>query len=102
MSIIERASLLKGRVDATSNSVGKSSPFVFLVNQVRQFVKHSLTGSTTANENNFGEQAIAALANPESQERWVRSRVAFLNAMTEIVPDWKRDRSTAAARRSYG
>ena len=89
MKIIDRVALLKDRVDATSNSVGRSSPFVFLVNQVRQFVKHSLTGSTTGNETSFGEQAVAALTNPDSMERWVRSRVAFLNAMTEIVPDWK-------------
>ena len=89
MKIIDRVPLLKDRVDATSNSVGKSSPFVFLVNQVRQFVKHSLTGSTTANETSFGEQAIASLTNPASMERWVRSRVAFLNVVTELVSVWK-------------
>ena len=88
MTIIEQVLLLKGRVDATSTSVGKSSSFVFLVNQVRQFVKHSLTGSTTSNEIAFGEEALAAMTNRESRDRWIRSRVAFLNAMTEIVPDW--------------
>lgn len=88
MKIIDRVPLLQNRVDATSNSVGKSSPFVFLVNQVRQFVKHSLTGTTSSNEANFANQAVDSLANGESMERWVRSRVAFLKAMTEIVPDW--------------
>ena len=88
MQIIEGVPLLKDRVDATSNSVGKGSPFVFLVNQVRQFVKHSLTGSASSNEANFAKQSVDSLANGESRERWVRSRVAFLNAMTEIVPDW--------------
>ena len=88
MSIIDNVPLLKDRVDATSTSVGKSSPFVFLVNQVRQFVKHSLTGSTGTNETSFAEQAAAAMTNQESRDRWIRSRVAFLNVMTEIVPDW--------------
>ena len=88
MKIIDRVPLLQDRVDATSNSVGKSSPFVFLVNQVRQFVKHSLTGTTSSNETNFAKQAVDSLTNEESMERWVRSRVAFLKAMTEIVPDW--------------
>ena len=88
MEIIERLPLLKGRVDATSTSVGKGSPFVFLVNQVRQFVKHSLTGSTGASETSFAEEAEAAMTNRESLERWIRSRVAFLCVMTEIVPDW--------------
>ena len=88
MGIIEGTLLLKGRVDATSNSVSKSSQYVFLVNQVRQFVKHSLTGSTGATETNFGEQADAAMTNRESRDRWIRSRIAFLKVMTEIVPDW--------------
>ncbi len=88
MSIIEGTPLLKGRVDATSNTISKSSQYIFLVNQVRQFVKHSLTGSTGANETSFSEQADAAMTNRESRERWVRSRIAFLKVMTEIVPDW--------------
>ena len=88
MRIIEGTLLLKGRVDATSNTVSKSSQFIFLVNQVRQFVKHSLTGSTGATETSFGEQADAAMTNRESRERWIRSRIAFLKVMTEIVPDW--------------
>ena len=88
LSIIEGAPLLKGRVNATATSIGKSSPYVFLVNQVRQFVKHSLTGSTGTNETSFGEQAAAAITNRESRERWIRSRVAFLKVITEIVPDW--------------
>ena len=46
MEISRRVPLLNGRVDATSSIVSKSSSAVFLVNQVRQFAKHSLTGST--------------------------------------------------------
>ena len=88
MDIIEQVPLLNGRVDATSTSVSKSSPFIFLVNQVRQFVKHSLTGSTGVTEINFEKQAVDAMTNPESRERWIRSRVAFLKVMTKIVPDW--------------
>ena len=88
MSIIEGMPLLKGRVDATSNTISKSSQFIFLVNQVRQLVKHSLTGSTGVTETSFREQADAAMTNRESRERWIRSRIAFLKVMTEIVPDW--------------
>ena len=55
---------------------------------MRQFVKHSLTGSTGATETSFSEQADAAMTNRESRERWIRSRIAFLKVMTEIVPDW--------------
>ena len=87
MEICENLPLMKGRVDATSNSLRKGSELIFLVNQVRQFVKHSLTG-TSANEQRFAEEAKAAMTNPESRERWIKSRIAFLKVITELIPDW--------------
>ncbi len=89
MAIGERVKLLNGRIDATSSTLSVNSPFVFLVNQVRQFVKSSLTGSPTVSEASFASQAEAAMANPEARERWIKSRVAFLSVMTEIIDDWK-------------
>ena len=77
IQICNRVPLLDGRVDSTSNSVGKSNEFVYLVNQVRQFVKHSLTGSTGTTEVGFEEQATAALSNEESRDSWIRSRRGF-------------------------
>ena len=62
---------------------------MFLVNQIRQFVKASLTGSPTVSEQAFASNAENTLAIPESYNRWVRSRVAFLEVMTEIIDDWK-------------
>ena len=88
MEIAERVGLFKGRINATATSIGASSPHVFLVNQIRQFVRHSLTGSTGTSESAFSQEAENAMTNRESRERWISSRVAFLNVMTEIVPDW--------------
>ncbi len=88
MEIGERTPLLRGRIDATSSTLSVNSPFIFLVNQVRQFVKSSLTGSPTVSEDSFAKHADAAMTNPEARERWVRSRVAFLNVMTQIIEDW--------------
>ena len=89
MAIGEQVKLLKGRIDATSSTLSANSPFVFLVNQVRQFVKSSLTGNPTVSESSFATHAEAAITNPEARERWIKSRVAFFNAMTEIITDWK-------------
>ena len=88
LEISQRVKVLQGRVDATSSSIGRSSPFMFLANQVRQFVKGSLTGSASTTDRHFVQQAEDALGNRESRERWIKSRVAFLNVITEIVPDW--------------
>ncbi len=89
MRLIQDVRVLQGRVDATSTSIGKSSPYIFLANQVRMFVKGSLTGNAGISDRLFAKQAEDALGNRESRDRWVTSRVAFLNAITEIVPDWR-------------
>ena len=89
MEIGDRVKFLNGRIDATSSTLSVNSPFVFLVNQVRQFVKASLTGSPTVSEPAFASSAENAISNPDAHERWVRSRVAFLNVMTEIIEDWR-------------
>ena len=88
MELGERVNLLRGRIDATSSTLSVNSPFVFLVNQIRQFVKASLTGSPTVSEQAFASSAINTIAIPESYERWVKSRAAFLNVMTELIDDW--------------
>ena len=89
MELGEQVKLLKGRIDATSSTLSLNSPFVFLVNQIRQFVKASLTGSPTVSEQSFASSAENTIAIPESYNRWVRSRVAFLDVMTEIIDDWR-------------
>lgn len=89
MKIAESVPLLKDRIDATSTTLSVNSPFIFLVNQVRQFVKSSLTGSPSMQEPAFAAHARDALSNEEARERWTSSRVAFLKAMTEIIEDWR-------------
>lgn len=46
-------------------------------------------GTPTSSETAFANHAVAAMTNPDARERWIRSRVAFLNVMTEIIADWK-------------
>ena len=89
MELGERVKLLQGRIDATSSTLSVNSPFVFLVNQIRQFVKASLTGSPTVSEQAFASSAKNTIAIPDAYKRWVTSRAAFLNVMTEIIDDWK-------------
>ena len=89
MKIAERVPLLKDRIDATSTTLSVNSPFIFLVNQIRQFVKSSLTGNPSMQEPTFAIHARNALSHDEARERWTSSRVAFLKVMTEIIEDWR-------------
>ncbi len=89
MRLTERVKLLQGRVDATSTTLSINSPYIFLVNQIRQFVKSSLTNNPAATNATFYTQAMDALHNSRSFEDWVQSRISFLEVLTEIIPTWK-------------
>ncbi len=88
MKLSNEVVLLKSRVDATSSTLSINSPYVFLINQVRQFVKSSLTGKATTGEAAFGTQAESVLGNPAAFDRWTTSRIAFLDVATKLIPDW--------------
>lgn len=87
--IIEKVKLFNDRIDATSTTLSKTSPYLFLVNQVRQFVKSSLSGSPSLRDDAFTKQVQTVLANATAFATWVESRAIFLNVMTELIPDWK-------------
>ena len=87
--IIENVKLFDDRIDATSTTLSKSSPYLFLVNQVRQFVKSSLSGSPSLRDDAFTRQVQTVLSNVSAFTTWVESRVIFLNVITELIPDWK-------------
>jgi DGQHR domain-containing protein len=88
LDLIERVKLFQSRIDATSSTLSKNSAYLFLVNQVRQFVKSSLSGSPTLADDAFARQAEALVDNT-AFERWLESRATFLNVLTELIPEWK-------------
>ena len=88
-SLVEKVGLFKERIDATSSTLSVQSPYLFLVNQVRQFVKSSLSGNPALRDESFNKMAMAGLSNTKNFDNWVHSRVMFLDVMTGIIPDWK-------------
>lgn len=89
LQLIERVPLFRGRIDATSTTLSINSPYLFLVNQVRQFVKATLTGNPSIKDDAFFQQAENALTNNEAFEQWLQSRVAFLEICTELITEWQ-------------
>lgn len=87
-SLIEEVGLFKDRIDATSSTLSIQSPYLFLVNQVRQFVKSSLSNNPTLRDESFNKMALDNLSNDKNFNNWVHSRVVFLDAMTQIIPEW--------------
>ena len=89
MEIGDRSRLFKGKLDATSSSVGKNSPYVFLMSQVRQFVKSSITGVPAPSERLYESVAGNILGAPETYQSWVDSRVAFMDAAADAIGPWR-------------
>jgi len=89
LHLVEKVELLQDRVDATSSTLSINSPYLFLANQVRQFVKSSLSGRPSLADSAFYEQARHALTNGTAFDQWLESRATFLNILTELIPEWK-------------
>ena len=87
--LIDRVDLFKDRIDATSSTLSNQSPYLFLVNQVRQFVKSSLSGNPSLKDDAFTRQAALVLSNTTAFARWVDSRAIFLDIVTDLIPEWK-------------
>lgn len=88
MQLIERVSLFCNRVDATSTTLSINSNYVFLVNQIRQFVKCSLTGRAAVSDDDFYKTAKEQLNDPIAFDDWVNSRITILEVLTELIPEW--------------
>lgn len=86
--LVERSALLNGRVDRTSKTLPKLSQSVFLLNQVRQFVKEFLFGDYALAETTVAKQSQQVIGTRAAQEEFVADAVALLDTLTENMPPW--------------
>lgn len=88
--IVEGSRLLKGRVDETSKTLGKLSQSLFLLNQVRAFVKELLVRNFTMNEEGFTRMASRRLQSPQLQDEFIRETLELLDVLTDNMQPWRR------------
>ena len=88
--LIDRVPVLTDRVDASAATLSKNSPYMFLVNQVRQFVKSSISGTPALSDPVFAKTSATVLTNGGAFESFIASRAIFLRVASEIIPEWKR------------
>ncbi|MBI1903526.1 MAG: DNA sulfur modification protein DndB [Planctomycetia bacterium] len=84
----ERCPLFRGKIDATSVTLGKNSTSLFLANQVRQFVKTWLTGNWQMGDDEFEKQANVICRTDETYETEFNKFLDFVNYLTEVIPIW--------------
>ncbi|MFC3965779.1 DNA sulfur modification protein DndB [Nocardia jiangsuensis] len=87
--LVDRTRLFRGRVDATSKTLPKASQAVFLLNQVRQFVKELLFADYALSEDSVARQSSRLLADPRARDELVADAVALVEALSEHMDPWR-------------
>ena len=88
MELMRNVPLFVGRIDTMSTTLSKISGYLFLANQVRQFVKAKLSGKPSMSEEPFSRMADEQLADAEAYRRWVDQTGAYLTVLTDLIPQW--------------
>jgi DNA sulfur modification protein DndB len=87
--IVDEAPLFKDRIDGTSKTLPKMSQSVFLLNQVRQFVKELLFQDYALSEDYVSSRSLTVIGTREAQQEFVRDAVALINTLSEYMTPWK-------------
>jgi hypothetical protein len=86
--IVDRTRLFKGRVDATSKALPKASQSVFLLNQVRQFVKELLFADYALSEDSVARQSARLIGDKASQDEFVTDAVTLVETLSAHMDPW--------------
>lgn len=87
-NIVEDSAFLNGRIDETSKTLPKMSQHVFLLNQIRGFVKELLFSDYAMSDDTLRRLAAQRLNTREKQERFVRETLQLLTVLTEKMMPW--------------
>ncbi len=87
-AITARSKLLDGRIDETSKTLPKLSQHIFLLNQVRGFVKELLFGDYAMSEDSLTRQAAQRLGASKEQDEFVEDALLLLDTLTEHMHPW--------------
>ncbi|WP_033440176.1 DNA sulfur modification protein DndB, partial [Saccharothrix sp. NRRL B-16314] len=87
-AITSRSKLFEGRIDESSKTLPKLSQHVFLLNQVRGFVKELLFGDYAMSEDSLTRQATQRIGSSEAQDEFVQEALALLETLTANMHPW--------------
>lgn len=88
--IVEESPLLKGRIDSTSKTLPKASPAMFLLNQIRGFLKELLAEDYGLGDEQLSRIAAQRLGSRDQQDKFVEETLTLLRILTEKMEPWAR------------
>ena len=86
--IVKGSALLRDRVDETSKTLPKQSQSLFLLNQVRGFVKELLLGDYAIADDALARNTAKRLATRDQQDRFIKQALELLDVLTEVMNPW--------------
>ncbi|MER5376498.1 DNA sulfur modification protein DndB [Streptomyces sp. NPDC002553] len=87
--IVDRTKFFRDRIDATSKTLPKMSQSVFLLNQVRQFVKELLFADYALAEGSVSKASVQRIGTREAQEAFVEEAVMLVDTLSEHMEPWR-------------
>ncbi|MFD7846596.1 DNA sulfur modification protein DndB [Nocardia sp. NPDC059764] len=87
--LVEQTRLFRGRVDATSSKLPKASQAVFLLNQVRQFVKELLFNDYALSEESVAKQSAQLIGDKQTRDEFVTDAVTLIQILSEHMDPWR-------------
>lgn len=88
--IVEETPLFKGRIDATSKTLPKASPAMFLLNQVRGLLKELLAGDYALSDEQLSRIAAQRLGAPSQQDKFMAETLTLLSVLSQKMEPWMR------------
>jgi DNA sulfur modification protein DndB len=89
VDVAEKSPLFRGKIDATSVTLSKNSPSLFLANQIRQFVKMWLVGSYQMADDQFEMSSTKLLPSDETYDKTLSEFLEYVNYLTNVIPVWR-------------
>jgi hypothetical protein len=87
--IVKGSRLLNGRIDETNKTLPKHSQALFLLNQVRGFVKELLVGDYSIADDALMRTTAKRLATKELQDSFVEQTLELLDVLTGTMEPWR-------------
>ncbi|MGW4364334.1 DNA sulfur modification protein DndB [Nocardia takedensis] len=87
--LVDRTPFFRGRVDATAKTLPKASQAVFLLNQVRQFVKELLFADYALAEDSVARQSAKLLGDKAVRDEFIDDAVALVNTLSAGMAPWR-------------
>ncbi|WP_218841156.1 DNA sulfur modification protein DndB [Nocardia amikacinitolerans] len=87
--LVEQTRFFRGRVDATAKTLPKASQSVFLLNQVRQFVKELLFADYALAEESVARQSAQLLGDRAARDEFVADSVALIDTLSAHMDPWQ-------------